>query len=144
MQIKKINLSEVDLVAGLYNNYRIFFNQPSDINLAHKFISRRLQHNQSVIFIALIKSKAHNIPVGFVSIYPQVDTKDKEPVKNWIINDLYVEPDYRKKHIGEELIKATINYAKDHGSKFIEVPSGLNDYVSDRLDDPFISKPDLE
>lgn len=142
MQIKKINLSEVDLVVGLYNNYRIFFNQPSDVNLAYRFISRRLQHNQSVIFVALVENKGHNIPVAFVSIYPQVNTK--EPVKNWIINDLYVEPDYRGKYIGEALIKAAINYAKDSGAKFIEIFSGLNDYVTDKLNDPFINKPDFE
>jgi N-acetylglutamate synthase and related acetyltransferases len=141
MEIKKINLSEVDSVVGLYNNYRVFFNQPSDENLARRFVSRQLQHNQSVIFLASVKNKNKNIPVGFVSLYP---LNSKDSIKGWIINDLYVEPDYRDGHVGEALIKTAIAYAKDAGAMFVEVFSGLNDYVADRFDDPFINKPGWE
>src|SRR6185437_1518505 len=89
MYIKRIDFSEYQLVTALFNKYRIFYNQPSDIRLAERFIKERLENNESVIFVALIDDDGKPAPVGFTQLYPLISSM--RAAKNWLLNDLYVE-----------------------------------------------------
>jgi hypothetical protein len=40
MEIKKINKQDTDLVIDLFNKYRIFYNQPSDLVTAKKLFNQ--------------------------------------------------------------------------------------------------------
>lgn len=52
MDITRIEAFEHHYVIDLFNRYRIFYGQPSDKELADKFIKERLQNNESIIFAA--------------------------------------------------------------------------------------------
>ena len=112
MNIKGINLSEANLVIGLFDKYRVFYKKDSDIGLAERFIKTRLGNNESVIFVALEGDQ----PTGFTQLYPKYSSVSA--VKNWILNDLYVDSNYRKQGIGEALIKKVMDFAKSDGWKF--------------------------
>jgi ribosomal protein S18 acetylase RimI-like enzyme len=127
MNIKRVNLPEANLVIGLFDKYRMFYKKDSDIALADRFIKTRLANNESAVFVAL----DGNRPVGFTQLYPQYSSVSA--VKNWILNDLYVESDYRKQGIGEALIKTAMDFAKDDGATYVQLETSVDNYTAQRL-----------
>src|SRR4051794_6519917 len=110
MEIKQINAADYPLVTRLFDQYRVFYKQASDIALAETYIKNRLENNESVIFVAL----AGNKPIGFTQLYPLLSSV--RATKNWLLNDLFVDPDHRKQGVGEALLKTACNFAKSHGA----------------------------
>ncbi|MBK5273269.1 MAG: GNAT family N-acetyltransferase [Bacteroidia bacterium] len=131
MEIKRINSSEIYLVIDLFDKYRIFYKQQSDMVLARDFIRMRLDNNESVIFVALISDIDKLIPVGFTQLYPKFSSV--RAIKNWILNDLYVEEEFRKQGIGEKLIKAAIDFSKENKARFLELSTAIDNYTAQRL-----------
>jgi ribosomal protein S18 acetylase RimI-like enzyme len=131
MEIKRIDNTEHHLVVDLFNKYRIFYNQSSDIDLADSFIKQRLEQNESVIFVALVQEDRKNIPAGFTQLYPKYSSV--RAVKDWILNDLYVDASYRKKGLGEKLIKAAVEFANNNKAKFIQLQTAVDNYPAQSL-----------
>ncbi|MEI9908434.1 MAG: GNAT family N-acetyltransferase [Bacteroidota bacterium] len=131
MQIKRIASGESDLVVGLFDKYRVFYKQPSDQVLAENFITERLINNESVIFVAMHETNGKIIPVGFAQLYPLYSSV--RAIKNWILNDLYVEREYRKQGAGEKLIKASIDFAKENKAKFIQLETATDNFPAQSL-----------
>ena len=52
-QILHANISNLKQLTSLFNEYRIFYKQPSDIERAKQFLSERLLRKDSIIFMAL-------------------------------------------------------------------------------------------
>jgi ribosomal protein S18 acetylase RimI-like enzyme len=127
MNIKQINLSEANLVIGLFDKYRVFYKKDSDVGLAERFIKTRLANNESVIFVAL----DGELPVGFTQLYPKYSSVST--VKNWILNDLYVESNYRKQGIGEALIKTAMDFAKGDGAIYMQLETAVDNYIAQSL-----------
>ena len=67
IQIIRANEQNIEQCATLFNLYRQFYEQSDDLDLAKSFISERIAHDESVIFLAL--SENHE-PAGFVQLYP--------------------------------------------------------------------------
>lgn len=127
MVVKRINLSEAHFVIGLFDKYRVFYKKDSDIDLADRFIKTRLVNNESVIFVAL----EDEVPIGFTQLYPKYSSVGA--VKNWILNDLYVEPNYRKQGIGEALIKTAMEFAKGDGATYVQLETAVDNYTAQSL-----------
>jgi ribosomal protein S18 acetylase RimI-like enzyme len=131
MQIKRIAPFEYGLVIKLFDEYRMFYGQSSDISLAENFIKERLQNNESVIFVALADEDSRQIPVGFTQLYPLISSM--RAIKNWVLNDLYVDEVYRKQGIGAALIKAAIQFSKTGNARFIQLETAFDNYNAQRL-----------
>lgn len=131
IKIKKIEKNEADAVIDLFNKYRLFYRQPSDIELAKHFISERLNNNDSVVFVAFDENNDKNIPVGFAQLFPKYSSV--RAVKNWILNDLYIEAGYRKQGIGTNLIQTAIDFAKSTNSQFVQLSTQASNYTAQRL-----------
>lgn len=129
MDIIRINNKQVDLVADLFDKYRVFYKQQSDIESAKQFIQTRLDNNESVIFIAFDNDQSR--PVGFTQLYPTYSSV--RIVKNWILNDLYVDNEYRKQGIGEKLIQTAMNFAADNNAKFVQLSTAIDNYTAQSL-----------
>ncbi len=127
MEIKRAGISETDFVIELFDKYRVFYKQASDISLAQKFIRSRLENNESVIFIAFTEK----IPVGFTQLYPCYSSV--RVLKNWILNDLYVDAAYRQKGIGEALIRAAMRFAKEEGASIVELSTAVDNFTAQKL-----------
>jgi hypothetical protein len=84
VELKRINVDEVDLVIDLFDKYRVFYKQPSDIARARAFLIERLFNNESVIIIALEKINGTTTVKGFTQLYPKYSSA--RTVKNWILN----------------------------------------------------------
>lgn len=127
LEIKRIDLNEANLVVGLFNQYRIFYGKFSDLGMAKAFIDARLENNESVIFVASADDK----PIGFTQLYPKYSSVGL--IKNWILNDLFVDPEYRKQGIGEMLIKTVMDFAKTQGSTFVQLETAVDNFTAQSL-----------
>ena len=90
----------------MFDKYRIFYEQESDIKAAENFLTERLKQNESIIFVA----RDDDAFVGFTQLYPSFTSVGMKAI--WVLNDLYVEAEYRKKGIGAALINAAMDYCK--------------------------------
>jgi ribosomal protein S18 acetylase RimI-like enzyme len=127
MEVKQISTADYLLVTKLFDQYRVFYKQASDIALAKTFIKNRLENNESVIFAAFENDKA----VGFTQLYPLISSV--RATKNWLLNDLFVDNDHRKKGIGEALLKAAAGFAKTHGAVFLQLETAVDNHAAQSL-----------
>jgi len=107
MTIVQANIDHLEDVAPLFDAYRVFYKQPSDIESAKKFLRERIINNESIIYLAYEYKEA----VGFTQLYPLFSSVSMKPM--YLLNDLYVKSSHRGKGIGEALI----NKAKVHCEK---------------------------
>jgi len=128
MEIKRISPLESNLVIELFDKYRVFYKQLPDIILAKTFIQARLDNNESIIFVALVMDKDKTIPTGFTQLYPTYSSV--RAVKNWILNDLYVDAAYRKQGIGEALIKTAMDFARKEKATYVELSTAIDNFTA--------------
>ncbi|RDY61297.1 GNAT family N-acetyltransferase [Flagellimonas nanhaiensis] len=111
MTIRKASLSDLELIVPLFDAYRVFYSQVSDIEAARAFIKERYEQNETVILLALEKDK----PVGFTQLYKTFSSVSLKPF--YILNDLYVSSDHRKKGVGEALLNEAKKYCESKNFK---------------------------
>lgn len=128
MQVLKLSNTQGPLVYELFDKYRVFYKQPSDIETAKNFIQERLNNNESVIFVAL---SGNETPIGFTQLYPKYSSMRVS--KNWVLNDLYVEKAFRKSGTGTALIQAAMDFAKQNGATFVELSTAIDNYTAQNL-----------
>jgi len=131
MQIQQIDTTTLHLVETLFDKYRVFYHQPSDIALARQFLQQRLSNNESVILAAVDNKNGETIPAGFIQLYPLYSSVRAQ--KNWILNDLYVETSYRKQGVGRKLMEAAIHFAKGEGATYIQLETMPDNITAQRL-----------
>jgi len=127
LSIERIGVHDYKLVINLFNAYRVFYKQDSDLTLAENFIKQRIINNESVIFVAMDGIT----PVGFTQLYPTYSSA--KAVKNWILNDLYVDGKYRKHGIGRKLIMMAMDFARNNGAKYVQLETANDNYNAQHL-----------
>ncbi len=105
--VKKTTIDDVHAIVPLFNAYRMFYGQHSNLPGAETFIRQRIENNESVIFIALDGDKA----VGFAQLYPIFTSVGLKSA--WLLNDLFVAEQSRHKGAATALLNA----AKEHGAQ---------------------------
>jgi ribosomal protein S18 acetylase RimI-like enzyme len=133
VEIRKIDKTEYRIVVDLFNRYRIFYNQPSDLELAENYLKERLENNEAHIFIAFLKKSS--ILVGFTLLYPKFSSVSAK--KNWHIGDLYVDQKQRKLGIGNKLLQTAINFAKEKNAVYVSLNTALDNYTAQKLYESF-------
>ena len=130
------------LVAPLFDAYRQFYRQPSDLSAAGAFIAARLEREESVIFLAERDGRA----IGFVQLYPVFSSTAARPGRLWLLNDLFVAPEERGGGIGRALLARARRLAEETGAVGLELVTArsntgaqrLYESVGYRLDDGFL------
>ncbi|WDF69400.1 GNAT family N-acetyltransferase [Sphingobacterium oryzagri] len=125
--IERIALDRLDDVVPLFDAYRQFYQQVSDLEAGRQFLQTRLAQNESVIYVAYQSGKA----VGFTQLYPTYSSA--RMTKNWILNDLYVIDTYRRCGIGEQLIAEACAFAKADGASFVRLSTQVENKTAQKL-----------
>ncbi|OOE32203.1 GNAT family N-acetyltransferase [Salinivibrio kushneri] len=104
MKIREATISDLEGTAILFNEYRIFYRQESDLESSLEFIRERMINGDSVILVASTQDGL----VGFVQMYPSFSSVAMKRI--YILNDLFVLPSSRRKGAANSLLKAAYNY----------------------------------
>ena len=97
--IRQATVEDLDDLARLFNEYRTFYRQPSDIEAARRFLLARFENNQSVIFIAFRNGSA----TGFAQLYPSFSSAAMARI--FVLNDLFVVTEARRHGTGTALLQ---------------------------------------
>lgn len=122
--VKRASLEDAKNVAYLFNDYRVFYKQKSDITVALEFISERLDKNESVIFFA---HDAKGDLLGFTQLYPSFSSVSAK--RSWILNDLYVSSAARRLGVARKLMNAAKDFVISTDAKGISLetaPDNVN------------------
>ncbi|SDC98871.1 GNAT family N-acetyltransferase [Niabella drilacis] len=131
MEIRQIYLHEAALVVNLFDQYRVFYKQASDLKRAQQFIEARLGNNESVIFVAFAELNGQKHPVGFTQLYPTYSSV--RTIRNWILNDLFVQDAFRENGIGEALIRRAMQFSVASGAHFLQLETAVDNLTAQKL-----------
>jgi GNAT superfamily N-acetyltransferase len=111
VKVIRAGVNDVGRVAPLFDRYRQFYEQPTDLAGATAFLADRLRAGQSVIFLAIDQGGPG---VGFVQLYPSFSSVRMRPI--WILNDLFVAEEARRAGVGRLLMNAALELARATGA----------------------------
>lgn len=109
--IRKGTVDDLDELAALFDAYRQFYEQPGDLDGARRFLLARLRAGDSTVLVAEQKRRLS----GFAQLYPSFSSASMQRV--WILNDLFVAPEHRRRGLARALMKAAEDFARESGSK---------------------------
>jgi ribosomal protein S18 acetylase RimI-like enzyme len=127
-QIVRAEHRHLEKLASLFDAYRIFYKQPSDVIAAFDFLHERLRNVESVIFLAL---SLEGEGLGFTQLYPSFGSVSLCRV--WILYDLFVAPQARRMGVGRALMKQAHQFAAESGARFVRLATENNNLKAQAL-----------
>ena len=112
--------ADLDALAALFDAYRQFYGQPSDLAAARDWLRNRLRFGESRVLLARRDREA----VGFAQLYPMFSSVRMARI--WILNDLFVLPAMRRQGVAASLLDAAAAFARDDGAAGIQLETGLD------------------
>ena len=126
--IRTATLADADKITALFNDYRVFYAQASDMQLAHEFITQRLKNNESVVFYA---EDGQGKALGFTELYPSFSSVSAQ--RCWILNDLFVSAKARRLGVAKQLMEAAKQFATDSQAKSINLETSADNLHAQAL-----------
>ncbi|MFD2918047.1 GNAT family N-acetyltransferase [Psychroserpens luteus] len=139
MTITRAKLKDLNDLASLFDAYRVFYKQNSNIDVAKRFLKQRMIKNDSIIYIAYDNDEA----VGFTQLYPLFSSVSIKPM--YMLNDLFVSSTHRGQGIGEALIERAKQLCQTENNKGLAIQTAFNNpaqHLYERLG--FKKDPDLQ
>ncbi len=127
MIITHAKLKNVPELANLFDQYRVFYGQKTDIKRAVSFITDRLNKKDSVIFVA---HEGSNI-VGFTQLYPSFSSTAMKHI--WVLNDLFVSHEFRRQKVAQQLMEAARKHATATGAHRIDLATQTSNQSAQKL-----------
>lgn len=128
MEIVKATLQEIDPLVDLFDAYRVWYRKASDLAMAKRFLSERIENEESEIFLAITKQGE---AVGFTQLYPIFSSTRMK--KMWLLNDLFVAPDFRGQGISKLLIDRAKQLAVDTDAAGVLLETEKSNIIGNQL-----------
>lgn len=118
--IKTAGLDDLPELVTLFDGYRIFYGQASNVVAAETFLRNRIQNGESHIFLA----DEDGTPAGFAQLYPLFSSVSMQTL--FVLNDLYVVPSLRRGGIGEGLLARAQEFCRSGGHKGLVLETSVD------------------
>ncbi|MDE2997440.1 MAG: GNAT family N-acetyltransferase [Bacteroidota bacterium] len=116
VSVRLAELHDLETIAVLFDGYRVFYEQTSDVDGARAFIRERLTNADSVIFLA---EDADGTGLGFTQLYPLFSSVRMRSI--WLLNDLFVARHARRLGVGHALMQRAQSFAAETGAAGLEL-----------------------
>jgi len=127
MEIRRAGLPDLELVIPLFDAYRQFYSQPSELPRARAFLRERLEAGDSVILLAVENDRG----LGFTQLYPLFSSISCRPL--WLLNDLYVVPEARRRGVARMLMDQARDHAVETGACGLELATANGNAQAQKL-----------
>ena len=124
VQICRATLQHLDRIVPLFDAYRQFYGQNSDLAGARAFLSERIERGESVILLAADGA-------GFTQLYPCFSSVRMR--KTLILNDLFFAPEARCRGVGEALLDAACAHARSVGAARMTLSTAVDNSAAHAL-----------
>ncbi|MGK0386977.1 MAG: ribosomal protein S18 acetylase RimI-like enzyme [Patiriisocius sp.] len=132
MNIIQATLENIKQLVPLFDGYRVFYKQESNLAAAEAFLTARFQQEDAIILLALDSDQT---PMGFTQLYPSFSSVSMQ--RTYILNDLYVAGNFRKKGVGEALLNTAKKITISKKAKGLTLETDLSNpaqHLYERLD----------
>ena len=128
MEVVKGTLENLDALAELFDQYRVWYRKESDLKAAKRFLSERITRKESEIFV--VKLADHSL-AGFTQCYPLFTSTKMRRL--WLLNDLFVAAVHRGKGLSKALIEAAKNLARETNAAGILLETEKSNDIGNQL-----------
>ena len=115
MSIREAALDDVEAISPLFDAYRVFYEQTSDLDGAAQCLKENLSCQRSDIFVF----EDNETVLGFTQLYPAFCSVAMQPF--FVLYDLYVVPAARAKGVGTSLLRFAHDWAKAQGASRVDL-----------------------
>lgn len=122
MKIRQANYKDISKLSEIFDTYRQFYGQNTNITGASRFLQDRMEHGQSIIFLAEDSNSGE--VSGFTQLYPVFSSISMQ--RSYILNDLYVKKEFRKQGIAKLLIAEAKTFTKTNSGKGLELSTSTH------------------
>ena len=124
---RRAGLADLDRVAPLFDAYRGFYGQPSDVPRARKWLEARLSRGEATVILA---EREHE-PVGFTLLYPSYSSVSTG--NTLLLNDLFVAESARRGGVATGLLKAAADTAREQGALRVSLETARDNHAAQAL-----------
>lgn len=128
MKIIQANEQHLDQVVDLFDGYRVWYRKDSNKELGKQFLLERMQNKESIIYACETENGSL---VGFTQLYPIFSSTRMK--RMWLLNDLFVHPDFRGKGISKMLINRAKDLAKSTNACGVLLETETTNDIGNRL-----------
>lgn len=121
MNIKKVSVNQLEDALIVFDQYMVFYKQPSAPDKYRPYLHERLSNNEATVFVAY---NSDNQPIGFVLNYHSFSSVSLGKIL--VLNDLFVIPSYRKQGVAKNLIERCIALAKEVGAIRVDLATAID------------------
>jgi ribosomal protein S18 acetylase RimI-like enzyme len=120
--------ADLDAAAALFDGYRQFYEQPSDLTLAQRYLTERFERKESVLIVA---EDDQGTLTGFTQLYPTFCSV--RAAHTFVLYDLFVTPKARGTGAGRALMQAAEAHARKAGAARMELSTAKTNVVGQAL-----------
>ena len=128
IRTRKATLDDLPALSALFDDYRVFYEQDSDPELAQEFLQQRLQRQESVLLLA---ETEQGQAAGFVQLYQSFSSVRAGRI--WILNDLFVCKTMRQRGVARALLNASEQFAIEDGALSLKLETHRTNTVAQAL-----------
>lgn len=127
MEIRNAEQKDLDSLTRLFDLYRVFYKCEPDPASARAFLEERLTQGESHILCAFEGEEM----LGFTQLYPSFSSSEMKRI--WILNDLFVDPEKRKKGVGGALLDAAREFGHANGATYLSLETQTTNKTAQSL-----------
>lgn len=128
MKVRIIEENDITRVAELFDAYRVFYKKEPNLTEAQSFIEERFKNKESKVFVC--ENEEGNL-IGFTQLYPLFSSTRMK--KSWLLNDLFVDPEYRGKGASIRLIEKAKELVRDTHACGMSLETHKSNIIGNRL-----------
>lgn len=127
MKIRFAKKKDVEQLTQLFDQYRVFYKQETDIKNAKMFLKKRMKRKESVILVAEEEEKL----IGFTQLFPIFTSVGMR--RTWLLNDLFVCEEARGKGTATALLEAAKEFGKETKSKWLLLQTAADNFTAQKV-----------
>ncbi|WP_374014074.1 N-acetyltransferase family protein [Pseudoxanthomonas koreensis] len=121
-------MEDLPALAALFDAYRVFYGQPSDLARASAFLRQRLEQGDSHL---LLVPDGQGGALGFVQLYPSFTSVGTARIE--ILNDLFVVPAARGGGVARALLQRAVADARGRGAVKLMLSTAVDNIPAQAL-----------
>jgi ribosomal protein S18 acetylase RimI-like enzyme len=128
MEVIECSRQNVDSAANLFNQYRMFYELPDDLERSRDFLRANLEQQRARVFLVMNEESK---PVAFAQLYPATCSLAMKHFY-WLY-DLFVDPAARGSGCARMLLDHLANMARAEGAQRISLDTAKTNLNAQKL-----------
>jgi GNAT superfamily N-acetyltransferase len=127
MMIRRAKKKDIEDLSILFDKYRIFYKQRSDVEKARSFLKKRMKRKESVLFVAEERDEL----IGFTQLFPIFSSVSMK--RTWLLNDLFVNEKSRGIGAATKLLDAAKEFGAETNSKWLLLQTAADNFTAQKV-----------